>query len=81
MSPITSSTIEAISQVRTFRDALIAPCTSPSAHSPVTFLSYLLPIRAVGRPRIRLNSTPQTVAVIPQARYVRGGAPGEVYPG
>ena len=65
------------------RDALMAPCTSPLAHSSVTFLPCLLPIRAAGRPRIMLNSTPQMAAIIPQARYLGGGGPGGnmPYPG
>ncbi len=65
-SPSTSSTVEAISQLRAVFDALAAPCTSPADHCWVTFRPYRLPIRAAGRPRIRLNSTPQTVAMIPQ---------------
>jgi hypothetical protein len=42
----------------------------------VTFLLYRRPIRAVGKPRIRLNRTPQMLAAMPQPRYVLGGVPG-----
>jgi hypothetical protein len=61
----------------------MAPCTLPLAHSSVTFLPCLLPIRAVGRPRIMLNSTPQTAAIIPQApiRAWRWSWRGRAVPG
>src|ERR1700733_9573756 len=66
-SPSASSTVEAISQFRAFRDEVAAACTSPAAHCCATFRLCLPPMRAAGKPRIRLNSTPQTAAVIHHA--------------
>jgi hypothetical protein len=66
MIPSASSTPDAISQARALCDALTAACTLPLSHSQATCPLYRRLSKAAGKPRIVLQSRPQTMAALSQ---------------
>jgi len=68
MSPRMSKIVDTMAQVMARRDALAALCMSPTCQADWTRRELLSATRAHGKPMIRLNSTPQTMHVIAQAR-------------